>query len=76
VNPARHIHISIYVDGHNAEVGLWCEDCLLPSVVRVPLKQLSELGVSDFGVMEACARCEGYEDEGDDDGEPDALVCG
>jgi hypothetical protein len=38
-------------------LGLWCETCLLPSVVSVPVLLLTDSGVSDLGFAEQCARC-------------------
>jgi hypothetical protein len=41
------------------ETGLWCDSCLLPSVVRVPLVMITENGASDTALspVELCTEC-------------------
>jgi hypothetical protein len=41
------------------ETGLWCNACLLPSAVRVPLIMITESGASDTALspVELCTEC-------------------
>jgi hypothetical protein len=44
--------------GTPTEVGIWCERCLLPSAVMVPLHFISEIGVSGpLGPILYCYEC-------------------
>lgn len=63
--------IQLVSDSDRAEVGIWCNDCMLPSAVRMPLMGMWKGGMVDFGVFEACVDCDKQGDE--IDGE---LDCG
>lgn len=79
MNPWKCVPIYLHVDGDNAQVGLWCDECQLPSMIRFPIIQLSENGVTFAGYVQRCADCEGYDDEDDEEGGDDGysdLVCG
>jgi hypothetical protein len=70
MSPWKCFPIYLHIDGDNAQVGLWCERCQLPSVVRFPIVQMSQDGVGVCGFHESCVECEGFggdEDDGDDD---------
>ena len=76
MNPWKCFPIYLHVDGDNAQVGLWCDDCQLPSVVRFPIIQMSQEGVGVCGFHENCMECGEFAGEDDeDDGEDDRLVC-
>lgn len=55
--------IQLVSDSTRAEVGLWCDKCLLPSVVKMPLMGMFGGGMVDFGFMEGCVDCESAEGE-------------
>lgn len=46
------------LDMPNAEVGLWCDKCLLPSAMKVPLVGMMDSEVARFGVIELCVDCD------------------
>lgn len=74
MNPWKCVPIYLHVDGENAQVGLWCDECQLPSVVRFPILSMSESGIAPAGVVDRCMECEDFgEDEGED-GDCDRLV--
>lgn len=67
--------VYLVVDGSDPQVGIWCDECQLPSVVKFPIIAMSMEGVGPAGTWAGCMKCEGYE-EGED-GDPEAdLVCG
>jgi hypothetical protein len=77
MNPWKCIPTYLHIDGDNAQVGLWCEDCQLPSVMRFPVVQMSEAGVGVCGFYDNCTDCGELEGEDEDgDGYEDRLVCG
>lgn len=49
--------VTITVEAGEPILGLWCETCLLPSLVTVPVSALSHAGVTDLGFVEACTDC-------------------
>jgi hypothetical protein len=40
--------------GRPAEVGIWCDTCLLPSAIRWPIFGLYEHGLMDLGTLLVC----------------------
>lgn len=53
-------HVTLYIEPvyEQIETGLWCPHCLNPSGYVLPLKRLSESGVSDFGSLRKCHDCD------------------
>ena len=49
----------VFVAASEPETGLWCDSCLLSSVVRVPLVMITESGASDtvLSPVELCTEC-------------------
>ena len=47
------VHLHATVD----ECGVWCDDCRLPSAIRIRLSRLSADGVGDGGMMTTCPEC-------------------
>jgi hypothetical protein len=49
----------VLIEAGEPETGLWCDSCLLPSVVRVPLIMITETGASDTALSpaELCTEC-------------------
>ena len=39
-------------------MGIWCNDCKVPSVVSVPLSTVLDDGVLSLGEFIACTECE------------------
>lgn len=75
MNPWKCIPIYLTVDADNAEAGLWCWACQLPSVIKFPIVQLSEIGVGQVGFYEACMECGDFEEGGDGDDSDDLVGC-
>lgn len=65
--PERHT-ITVRVDPGSPTVGIWCNDCKVPSVVSVPLSTVLDDGVLSLGEFIACTECEpewfGTDDQG------------
>jgi len=74
MSPWECFPVYFTIDVDKSEVGLWCEDCQLPSVVRFPVIVLSETGVGTCGFYENCMDCGEFEGEDGDDGDEDRLV--
>lgn len=72
MNPWKCVPVYLHVDGDNAQVGLWCDECQLPSVVRFPILFMSENGISPAGVVDRCMECDEHEE--DEDGDDGYLV--
>ena len=76
LNPWKCLPVYFHFDADNALVGLWCEDCNLPSAIRIPILSLSETGVNEVGFYDACMDCGEFDDEEGEDDDYDTLVCG
>jgi hypothetical protein len=50
-------YIMIEAAHDRAVVGLWCERCLKPSAVKVPILAITEEGVNECGSFEGCMDC-------------------
>lgn len=50
---------TVFISGGEPETGLWCDDCLLPSRVRVPIVMITESGASDTAIppVDLCTEC-------------------
>lgn len=46
--------VVIQVEAGRPVLGLWCDTCLLPSVVEVPLLHLTSTGVGLIGTVRKC----------------------
>lgn len=65
-----YIPITFEPDYANTISGIWCDDCNLPSVVRVPVLMFSESGVGPAGEVISCVNCDDMiELEDGDDGQ-------
>ena len=53
-------HVTLYIEPvcEQVETGLWCPHCLKPSGYVLPMKRLTESGVSDFGSLRKCHDCD------------------
>lgn len=49
------VHITYHED--SVTVGHWCDTCLLPSVMRIPLVAITMDGVGECGTMLMCMNC-------------------
>lgn len=58
--PCVYVHIQVCPD---PVTGIWCDGCSLSARVRFRLVSLSLDGVSNFGTVERCLRCDGYEED-------------
>ena len=49
----------VFIAAGEPQIGLWCDTCLLPSVVRVPLIMITETGADDSALSpaELCTEC-------------------
>lgn len=58
-------YVLIEPSGEDVTVGLWCESCNAPSVVRVPIVIIDPTGVTkDPGnFYQACVDCGEWEEE-------------
>lgn len=65
--------IVLTTDVESAEVGIWCEKCLLPSAMKVPMVGMLPGGISQIATLEFCVDC----DENGEGAKIDAeLDCG
>lgn len=76
MNPWKCIPVYLHFDADNVEVGLWCDNCQLPSGLVFPVIQMSEAGVGQVGFYATCADCGDFEEEDEDGGDSDRLVRG
>lgn len=65
--------VYLVIDTDDPQVGLWCEECQLPSVVRFPVLSMSLEGVGQAGVWIGCMRCDEFEEGEDGDTEADLV---
>lgn len=49
--------------------GIWCDDCRLPSVVRIPMLMMSGDGICPAGDLITCVKCDDLIEDGDDGGQ-------
>lgn len=76
MNPWKCLPVYLHIDGDGAQVGLWCEDCQLPSLVRFPIVEISERGVGVVSFVDSCSECGEFADGDEEDGDDGtALVC-
>lgn len=57
---AEAITVNIVTFGE-PETGIWCDDCMLPSMIRIRLVGQSGMSVLDFGKHDYCDECDTYE---------------
>lgn len=55
----RSVPYVVFISAGEPETGLWCDACLLPSRVRVPVITLTETGSDDTAIppVDACTEC-------------------
>jgi hypothetical protein len=62
-----------HIEASNPIVGLWCDDCSLPSLCEFPLYSVNRDGVGQVGTVKCCVNCNGDEEGEDEDPEGDLV---
>lgn len=52
-----------HIEAGNPIVGLWCDECSLPSLIECPVYSVDTEGVGRVGTAHACLNCGGSEGE-------------
>lgn len=57
----------VYAEIGTPSTGIWCDTCMLPSKILLPVQGLGEEGVLPLGTISACPDCgiidiEGFEE--------------
>lgn len=55
--PRNAATVTVHVTAGDPEPGYWCDRCLLPSAVELPIHGLHEHGVMELGRLRACPDC-------------------
>jgi len=48
----------VWITTGEPETGLWCDRCMLPARIRIPIYQMSASGFTPLTVYDVCAECD------------------
>lgn len=51
-------YVTVWVTTGEPETGLWCDRCLFPARIRIPVYLMTASGFTPLGVYDACTECD------------------
>jgi hypothetical protein len=55
--------VTVWIVPGDVQTGIWCDICLLPSIIRFPLYQLSDFRGPAASLLGTVEHCHGHDDK-------------